>query len=91
MNHMTAFTLADGPAIKAAGIAAIKQPTAMYFQQQTEAFTCQDKTGAIQHGQPGDYASYDPVTGNVFMLRKAMYDAGYTALPTTITAPASST
>lgn len=81
---MKSYTLADGPALKTAGVQAIKTPSTMYFVQQDEAFTCTDIKGAIQHGQPGDYAAVDPVTGNVFMLRSTVYQAQYAALPVTL-------
>jgi hypothetical protein len=75
---MKAFALADGPAIYAQGLPATKNVQPLHYAAQSEPFTVTDKNGAIQQGNAGDYVGYDPITGNVFMLRKAYFDANFT-------------
>lgn len=84
---MKTFTLADAPALLAAGSPKVRRPNLLYFVQQDEAFACVDSKGATQYGQTGDYAAVDTITGNVFMIRASSSAANFLDVPATITIP----
>jgi hypothetical protein len=77
---MQNFTVADGASIHTSGTPAKKNPPTLYYAAQDQAFTVTLTTGAIQYGQTGDLVGFDPTTGNVFLMKKAYFDANFTVV-----------